>query len=254
VKRAGSKEVSGSVFSKGAYTRPVKARFRFAFAFGVSSGIGSTASIHPTNTGYFGSRFADIATSFEYYRITDMNLTLMPSAAGSADMFVLGYQPGIPSTYATSAQTALEMPVALLQSRTSTVPVRCNISRKMLLGDESVKWWYTKVGSNDPSLVYQGIFAWGGYYSNTYNCIAVLEYEVELCNPVYAAYNDEEKRFVPSIERPIFNPNPEPEPITMGPCEERVVIVSDDAIPEMPQARSMSMPPLSRKGSLTQRR
>ncbi len=113
----------------------------------------SSSAIIPLQPSSFARALA-VGDVFEFYRFTSVKVEIapMPDISTSTD-FAVGYSNQTFDTAPTSVAEVIELPIAKLQVRGSTVYRVLELSRQELLSDGPLKWYKTIVGT--PSALFE---------------------------------------------------------------------------------------------------
>lgn len=108
------------------------------------------------------TRLAAIADAFQWYRFSKLMVTLLPATTATNDTDAsVGYIPRIPNSAPTLHSELVSLPASAVKGRGQSVPAKMLVSRAILFGDAPIKWYQTKVGTEDAQWEVQGqyIFA-----------------------------------------------------------------------------------------------
>ncbi len=140
--------------------------FRLYSNFTVTSVVFATATVNTISvTPAMEARLAAIADVYQYYRFTELSVSLTPHidnvSAGDVATSV-GYLPRIPDTAPTNHVQIQAMPASAYKGMGQTMPAKMRVPRNVLLGDSPLAWYQSVAGTQDAQWETQGQIFIGG--------------------------------------------------------------------------------------------
>jgi len=138
--------------------------FKIMTSFNAAGGstIGAPTIVSTDLAPAIDARLASIADAFQWFRFSKLIVTLFPATTATNDTDAsVGYIPRIPNSAPTLHSEIVSLPASAVKSRGQSLPAKMMVSRAILFGDAPIKWYQTKVGTEDAQWEVQGqyIFA-----------------------------------------------------------------------------------------------
>ncbi len=103
-------------------------------------------------------RLNAIADVFQYYRFTQLKVSLMPYDDGTNEATVSsGYIPRVPNTAPTTHNQIMNLPGSVFKGFGQTIPASYRLGKSVLIADAPLKWYQTIVGTEDTQWEIQGV-------------------------------------------------------------------------------------------------
>jgi hypothetical protein len=111
------------------------------------------------------TRLSGIAEFYQWFRFTKVKVTLFPhtnaSPLSASCNVSVGYIPRTPNSAPTTHGEIMTLPASKYLSSLTNQPQQLNVPKSVLLGDAPIKWFQTKVGTEDTQWETQGVLYYG---------------------------------------------------------------------------------------------
>ncbi len=173
--------------SRGSNQDPIeKIPFKFfSFSNSTSTSLAAPTIVTVNLSPAFESRLSAIAEVFQFYRFSQLKVSLLPNineVTADDTAVSAGYIPRVPNAAPTTHNQILGLPGSTYKGLGQTMPASFRLGKNVLIADAPLKWFQSVAGTEDTQWEIQGVLYLGGTGTNnpttfTYMIEGVCEFK-----------------------------------------------------------------------------
>lgn len=142
--------------------------------------ISAATSGNEPLTGVFAGngRFSSLTDPFNLFRFVKLSVEFLCKDGTGAEDLAVGFYQGTSDTIPSTVVGVMQCECSAIAFGRQTVPAVLRVSRDILLGQNSLKWWKTRSGTPDAWFETQGYLAFASGVTTTVT--AVYTYTIEV--------------------------------------------------------------------------